>query len=174
MKRGGYIMWGALTQMRYRHNTITWAHYTCGPIICQPKDPLATWGHPGVRVDSRGPVTCPRHINATQVPPWARVALPRGLACHVASARVPRRATSACGSCGRITPFFPFLKRIKSVKIKINSGKIEINPGNSEINIFENITPLILKFSPLAHKFIHLISCHLKYKLKEGYKMNLK
>ena len=40
--------------------------------------------------------TC--HLRATQALPWVRVALPRGLACHVAFTWVPRKNT----------PFFSF------------------------------------------------------------------
>ena len=58
---------------------------THGPFTCQPSH-TATWCHLGVRMDSRGPATCPRHLDAV----WARTALPRGLVCHVASVWVPR------------------------------------------------------------------------------------
>ena len=81
--------------------------------------------HEGARVDSRGPTTRPRQIIATQALAWARVALPHGLACHVASAWVPRRPTSACGPCGRITPFLPFFKKNEIYK---NQNKFWKNP----------------------------------------------
>ena len=150
---GKYKMWGEITQMCYRPNTLTWAHYTCGPINCQPVTPRATWHHPGILVGSGGPTTCPRHIHATQALAWVRVVLSRGLVCHVASTRVPRRATSARGSCRKIPPFCHFFK---GLKIKINAGKIQKNPKTLEIYIFKNITPFKLKFSPLDHKFFHL------------------
>ena len=55
----------------------------------------------GVYVDLRGPAwppaTCPRPVRHLRLT-WARAALPRGLACRVPSARVPR-ATSACPAC---------------------------------------------------------------------------
>ena len=131
-------------------------HLSCGAT------PTSTWTHmapPRIRATS---VQCPHS---------------RGLVClsHVALSH-PRgsHAMSARDSCGKINPFLPFLKTIKSIKIKINSRKIQTNSKNLEINIFKSITPFNIKFSPLAHNYIHLISCHLKYKLKEGYKMNLK
>ena len=73
--------------------TNPWAHHL------PAQRPLATWHHLGLCMDSRGPATRPRYISATQAPAWARVALPRGLVCHVASPRVPR---------DKITPFCPF------------------------------------------------------------------
>ena len=51
--------------------------------------------------------TC--HLCAMQAPTWARVALPRGLVCHVASTRVPH---------DKITPFCPFLIVLNNFKIK--------------------------------------------------------
>ena len=96
-----------------RRNYITWAHYTPGPITCQLKDRLATWCPPDVRVDSHGLAERPRHITVMQALAWVCVALPRGLACHVASVRVPCCPTSARSSCGKITPFLPFYKSIK-------------------------------------------------------------
>ena len=128
--------------------------------------------HSGIHMDSRGPATLPRHLYATQALAWVHLALPRGLACHVASTRVPHHVSP--WFMQENNPLFAILKTIKSVKSKINSEEIQKNLENSEINIFENITLFNLKFSPLANKFIHLISCQLKYKLKEGYKMNLK
>ena len=118
---------------------------TRGPITCQPPY-TTTWRHSGVRVDSHGPATCRSHLYAR-----VRVALPRGLVCHVASARIPR-ATSAPWVLWRYwTPFCLFFK---GIKIKINSRKIKKSPKNSEIYTFKNITPFKRKFSPLAQKFI--------------------
>ena len=90
--------------------TNPWAHHLPAQRLF-----LVPWRHhPGVCVASRGPATCLRHLTAMQALTWVRVALPRGLACHVASAWVPRHATSARGCCGKITPLCPFFKRIKS------------------------------------------------------------
>ena len=98
-----------------------------GPINHHPVTPHATWRHPGVRMGPRGPATCTRHIHAMQALAWVHVVLPRGLACHVASTRVPRCATLARGSFGKNTPFCHF----KGIKIKINSRKIQKNSKNS-------------------------------------------
>ena len=88
------------------------------------------------------------HLNST----WARPALPSGLACRVASARVPR-ATSAPRSCGNKPPFCNFRDQLKT---KINSGKIHKNLRNSKIHNLRNTTHFEFKFSPLDHKFLHL------------------
>ena len=126
---------------------------THGPFTCQPP---ATWPHLGVRVDLRGlyhafapPV---RHLRAA----WACAALPRGLACRVASARVPRATSALRVTCPlrvlrKINPFFAIFIEEKS---KINSKKIQKNVKYSEIYIFKIITPFNLKFSPLDHNFL--------------------
>ena len=60
--------------------------------------------------------TCPRHLRLA----WARVTLPRGLACRVASPRVSLatsaslRATSACGPA-EINPLFLRFKIDKKI-----------------------------------------------------------
>ena len=47
-----------LTLLRYRPNTLTRAHLPMGPSLAGPP---ATWSHPGIRMDSRGPC----HLCAT-------------------------------------------------------------------------------------------------------------
>ena len=58
--------------------------------------------------------TC--HLRATQALAWVRVALPRGLACHVASTWVPRENNP---------PFYSFLIVLNDLKSKINSEKFK-------------------------------------------------
>ena len=62
---------------------------TRGPITCQPPHTA----------------TCPRHLRA-----WVRMALPRGLACHVACAQVPRAMSASRVMWINKTPFLHFLK----------------------------------------------------------------
>ena len=69
--------------------TNPWAHHLPA---CRSSCHVAP---PSVPLDSCDLATRPRHIRATQAPVWAHVALPRGLACHVASARVPRNKMSS-------------------------------------------------------------------------------
>ena len=131
----------------YHPNYLTRAHEPVGPSLASPPH-IATWHHLGVCLDSRGLAMCPRHLRA-----WVRVALPCGLACHVASAQVPRPTSASRVLWRNKTPFFAFFRGI------INQNKfykIQKNPKNSEINNFKNITPFKLKFSPLDHKFLHL------------------
>ena len=58
-------------------------------------------------------IICTRHLCATQALAWVCMALSRGLACHVASVRVPHVKY----------PFFLFLINLSDFKIKINSDK---------------------------------------------------
>ena len=115
-------------------------YYNLGPLYAWAPHLLACnlmprRRHLGIRMNLRGSATRLCHINATQAFAWVRVALPRGLACHVISVQVPRRATSGRGSCRKNNLFLPFfLKRIKS---KINSKK-----SKKFINQYlQNITP---------------------------------
>ena len=63
--------------------------------------------------------TC--HIHATQALAWVCVALPRGLACHVASTWVPRKNK----------PLFAFILIFQiDLKSKINSEKSGKIPKN--------------------------------------------
>ena len=100
------------TEVRYRFrfseqtgtDTGTAEPYTAPIILPRPTNPWALQlptplpcGTPHGR--PRGPVwppaTCPhpvRHLRLT----WARTALPCGLACRVASARVPRATSGPC------------------------------------------------------------------------------
>ena len=72
------------------------------------------------------------HLRATQVLAWVCVALPRGLACHIASTRVPRE----------IKPLFViFLFVLIDLKSKINSKKSGKIPKNYKIHNFQNTTP---------------------------------
>ena len=54
------------------------------------------------------------------------------------------------------TLFENFNKEIYAKKFLKNQNKFQKNEENSEINIFKNMTPFLLKFSPLDHKFLHL------------------
>ena len=63
-------------------------------------------------------ILCMCHIRIA----WARVALPRGPECHVASMCVPRK----------INPFFAFLKLIFNLKIENKFIKIQKNPKKLE------------------------------------------
>ena len=65
---------------------------TRGPFTCQPPSHchVAPPGRPrGLAWSCHMSALSPCHLGAA----WARVALPRGLACHVASARVPRHVS---------------------------------------------------------------------------------
>ena len=53
---------------------------------------------------------CTRHLYATQALAWVRVALPRGLACHIASTWVPRDIYPI------FAPFLIILNQIKNQK----------------------------------------------------------
>ena len=110
----GWRNTNALPPQYYNQGPLTRGPFTCQPSHCHVAPP----GRP------RG-LTWPYHTSA---PPlhhlsaaWACTALPRGLACHVASVQVPC-AMLAPRALWRKTPLFCILKINK--KIKINCGKI--------------------------------------------------
>ena len=119
-----------------------------------PASPLATWCPLGRPRGLAWPLPRVRISSGhSGSPRGPRSTFPGGLACRVASARVPRAtaallATSAPRSCGNKPPFCKFKNQLK---IKINSGKIQKNLKYSEIHIFKIIIPFNLKFSPLDH-----------------------
>ena len=89
---------------------------TCGPFTSRPSCHVAP--HTGVCVDPRGPVwppaTCPRPVRHLRLT-WDCAALPRGLACRVASVRVPRATLAphhiSYEVCGPKYPLFAILVR---------------------------------------------------------------
>ena len=114
---------------------------TRGPPKCQPYS--ATWRHPGICVDSRGPC----HVSA---PPCATRA-PRGPArlCHAAlcvashpcGSRVPRQLCVPRQPRGPAEINPTFCKFKNRLKIKINSRKIQKNLRNSKFHNLRNTTP---------------------------------
>ena len=78
---------------------------------------------------------------------WVRVALPCGLACHVASTRVPR---------DKYPLFCSFLINLNDFKIKINSDKFQKIPINCKNHNFQNTTPNWFKFVLLDQKLNNL------------------
>ena len=72
------------------------------------------------------------HFHSTQALAWARVALPRGLMCHVASTWVPHENKPL---------FVIFLFVLIYLKSKINSEKSRKIPKNYKIHNFQNTTP---------------------------------
>ena len=82
----------ALPPEYYNQGPLTRGPFTCQPTHCHVAPPGRPCGLPWPCHASVPPLC---HLGTA----WARAALRRGLACHVASARVPR-ATSARGLCG--------------------------------------------------------------------------
>ena len=116
---------------------------TRGPSICHvPRGAPHVAPHTFIRVDTRGLLPRVRALCATYASRRARAARPHGLACRIASARVPcassaQRATSAphatlaWGMWNKITPFFAILSIKIQLKIKLKIRKKGINFINS-------------------------------------------
>ena len=116
-----------------------------------------TWASTWTRVAH---ARCLPHLCATCAPFERRVglaALPRGLACRVASVQVSRARSASCAmsalqSCGFKPPFFAFLSKEFNKNQMKHRVKIQ---KTSKIHNSRNRTPFNLKFSPLDHKFLH-------------------